>query len=225
MAQPILLVEILLVALGIIFLVFEFKAPGHIASGVVALLCFAAFFLIHFLLGGQMIVVGLAFFVVGIALLGIEVFLIPGHGVAGICGVVLILAGLVVAGMNSWPETVADWVSALKVMLRHILTMACAVLIAFQLTKYLPDVPYINRLFLLPPGENSEVEEPQLPGTEEAVELLGQVGTATSLLRPSGIAQIGNRRVNVSTEWDFIEPGTPIQVVAVEGTRIVVKKV
>ncbi len=103
--------------------------------------------------------------------------------------------------------------------------MACGALIALQFAKYLRDVPYLNRLFLVPPADQSEEESPALPGIEEAAALLGHVGTATSLLRPSGIAHFGDRRVDVSTEWDFIEPGTPIQVVAVEGTRIVVKKV
>ena len=54
---------------------------------------------------------------------------------------------------------------------------------------------------------------------------LGLVGTATSMLRPAGMAKIGELYVDVVTEGDFIEPGTPIQVIEVEGTRIVVKRV
>lgn len=225
MAPPILLLEILLVAAGIIFLVLEFKAPGHIASGVIALICFAAFFLIHVLLGGQLIFLGICLFVIGIALLCIELFLVPGHGVAGVCGIMLVLAGLVFAGLNDWPETPADWANMTKVMLRHVLTMACGVIVALQLAKYLPEMPYVNRLFLIPPADKTEPEPSPLPGAEEAAALLGQIGTATSMLRPSGIAQFGDRRVDVSTEWDFIEPGTKIQIVEVEGSRIVVKKV
>jgi membrane-bound serine protease (ClpP class) len=223
MAQPILLLEIFLVAVGIVFLVLEFKAPGHVLSGAIALVCFAAFFTIHVLLGGHLIFLGICLFAIGIACLGIELFLVPGHGLAGVCGILLMLAGLVFAGLDDWPETVAEWADMLKIMLRHVITMACAVIIALQLAKYLPDVPYVNRLLLIPPADKSE-DEP-LPGADEAAALLGKIGTASSDLRPSGIAQFGDRRVDVSTEWDFIEPGTPVQVVAVEGTRIVVKKV
>jgi len=225
MPLPILLLEILLVALGIIFLVLEFKVPGHIASGVIAVVCFAAFFAIHILAGEHLIFLGISLFVVGIACLGIEVFLVPGHGVAGVCGILLVLFGLVFAGVENWPETAADWADMLKLMLRHVLTMACGVLIAFQLAKYLPDMPYVSRLILIPPADKPEEDFSALPGADEAAALLGQTGTTISELRPSGAARFGDRRVDVATEWGFIEPGTPVQVVEVEGTRIVVKKV
>jgi len=64
-----------------------------------------------------------------------------------------------------------------------------------------------------------------LPGVDHAVTLLGHVGTTTSMLRPSGSAKFGEQYVDVVTEGDFIPVGTPIQVVEVEGTRIVVKRV
>lgn len=225
MPLPILLAEILLVALGITFLVLEFKVPGHIASGVIALVCFAAFFLIHVLTGGHLIFLGISLFAVGIACLAIEVFLVPGHGVAGVCGIMLVLFGLVFAGLENWPESPADWADMLKLMLRHVVTMACGVLIAFQLAKYLPDMPYVSRLILIPPADKPEEDNSELPGSDAAAALLGEVGTTISELRPSGTARFGEQRVDVSTEWGFVEPGTPVQVVEVEGTRIVVKKV
>jgi membrane protein implicated in regulation of membrane protease activity len=113
----------------------------------------------------------------------------------------------------------------LKLMLRHVVTMACGVLIAFQLAKYLPDMPYVSRLILIPPADKTEEDNSELPGSDAAAALLGEVGTTISELRPSGTARFGEQRVDVSTEWGFVEPGTPVQVVEVEGTRIVVKKV
>lgn len=222
MAQPILFLEILLVAAGIIFLVLECKAPGHFVSGAIALLCFAGFFLIHFLTGGVLILVAISLFAIGVTLLGVELFL-TGDGIAGVCGAFLILAGLVIGGIDNLPETVADWADVMQKLLRHVLTAAVAVIVAFQIAKYLPDIPFLSRLLLVPPEDNLEEETIQPSSADEA--LLGQIGAATSLLRPSGSAQFGDRRVDVTTEWDFIEPGTPIQIVAVEGTHIVVRKV
>lgn len=224
MPVPILLLEILLVAAGVIFLVLEFKAPGHILSGIIALLCFAGFFVIHFLLGGNLVFPGIALFAIGVTLLAIELFF-TGDGIAGVCGVLLLLFGLVLAGVQDWPDTVGEWADLLKLMLRHVLTMAFAVLVAVQLAKRLHDVPVLNRLFLAAPTDKPENDDFPLPGADEAAALLGHVGTTISELRPSGAAQFGDRRVDVSTEWGFIEPGTPVQVVEVEGTRIVVKKV
>ena len=109
--------------------------------------------------------------------------------------------------------------------LRYGLTMAGAVVLAFILSRFLPKIPYANRLMLVPPEDKPEDESSPLPGVDSAVALLGQVGTATSMLRPAGMAKFGDRYVDVVTEGDFIPPGTPIQVVEVEGTRIVVKRV
>ena len=57
----------------------------------------------------------------------------------------------------------------------------------------------------------------------ERTELLNGVGVALTHLRPSGTAKINGQRVDVVTETGFIERGTPVKVVAIEGVRIVVR--
>ena len=61
-------------------------------------------------------------------------------------------------------------------------------------------------------------------GTDKP-ELLNQIGKALTPLRPSGTAVIGGKRIDVVTEGPFIEPGTAVKVVAVEGMRVVVRSV
>ena len=97
MPQPILVLEVLLIAFGFVFLIVEFKLPGHFVSGIVAVACFAAVFWLHFEHGGPIILVGIVLFAVGLVLVGIEIFFLPGHGVAGVSGVCLMLFGLVAA--------------------------------------------------------------------------------------------------------------------------------
>jgi membrane-bound ClpP family serine protease len=218
-------VSILLVIIGIAGLVLEMKAPGLIIPGVVAAVCFILFFWAQTQLGGQLIYLAIMLFLLGLALIGIEIFLIPGFGVTGVCGILLVLAGLVLAGLDKAPESASDWADLVRSMLTYGLTMAGAGVLAFVLSRYLPKIPYANRLMLVPPEDRAEVEEMPLPGVEAAVSLLGQVGTATSMLRPAGTAKFGDRYVDVVTEGDFIPHGTSIQVVEVEGNRIVVKRV
>jgi membrane-bound serine protease (ClpP class) len=217
-------VSILLVIVGIAGLVLELKAPGLIVPGVIAAICFVLFFWAQTQLGGQLIYLAIMLFLLGLALLGIEIFLLPGFGVAGVSGILLVLAGLVLAGLDKAPESTEDWVTLVGRMLRYGLTMAGAGVLAFILSRYLPKIPYANRLMLVPPEDKADGDELS-PVAEAAMSLLGQVGTATSMLRPSGMAKFGDRYVDVVTEGDFIAPGTPLQVVEVEGTRIVVKKV
>jgi len=218
-------VSILLVIVGIAGLVLELKAPGLVVPGVIAAVCFILFFWAQTQLGGQLIYLAIMLFLLGLALVGIEIFLIPGFGVTGVCGILLVLAGLVLAGLDKAPESTSDWVDLIGRLLRYGLTMAGAGVLAFVVARYLPKIPYANRLMLVPPEDKPEEELASLPGVEQAVTLLGQVGTATSMLRPAGMAKFGDRYIDVVTEGDFIPPGTPIQVIEVEGTRIVVKKV
>lgn len=220
-------VSILLVVIGIAGLVLELKAPGLVVPGVVAAVCFILFFWAQTQLGGQLIYLAIMLFLLGLALLGVEIFLIPGFGVTGVSGILLILAGLVLAGLDKAPESASDWADIVTKLLRYGLTMAGSVILAFLLSRFLPKIPYANRLMLVPPEDKPEAAEelPALPGVAEAVSMLGQVGTATSMLRPSGLAKFGDRYIDVVTEGEFISPGTPVQVVEVEGTRIVVKGV
>jgi membrane-bound ClpP family serine protease len=219
-------VSILLVIVGIAGLVLELKAPGLIVPGVISAICFVLFFWAQTQLGGQLIYLAIMLFLLGLALLGIEIFLLPGFGVAGVSGILLILAGLVLAGLDKAPESTQDWVDLVGKMLRYGLTMAGAGVLAFILSRYLPKIPYANRLMLVPPEDQVDLDESSpLPGVDAAANLLGQVGTTTSMLRPSGSAKFGDRYIDVVTEGDFIAVGTPIQVVEVEGTRIVVKKI
>ncbi|HEX3149314.1 MAG TPA: NfeD family protein, partial [Gemmataceae bacterium] len=219
-------VSIFLVIIGIAGLVLELKAPGLIVPGVIAAICFILFFWAQTQLGGQLIYLAIMLFLLGLALVGIEIFLIPGFGVTGVSGILLILTGLVLAGLDKAPESSGDWAYIIRKLLIYGLTMAGSFVLAFILSRYLPKIPYANRLMLVPPEDRVESDDPSpLPGVESAMTMLGQVGAATSMLRPAGTAKFGDRYIDVVTEGDFISPGTPIQVVEVEGTRIVVKRV
>jgi len=218
-------ISILLVIIGISGLVLELKAPGLILPGVVAAICFVLFFWAQTQLGGQLIYLAIMLFLLGLALLGIEIFLLPGFGVAGVSGILLILAGLVLAGLDKAPESSSDWADLVGQMLRYGLTMAGAGVLAFILSRFLPHIPYANRLMLVPPEDQTDLDSASpLPGVDLATTMLGQIGTTESMLRPSGLAKIGELYVDVVTEGDFIPAGTPIQVIEVEGTRIVVKR-
>ena len=222
-------ISILLIIIGFAGLILEVKMPGATIPGLVALICFVLFFWAHAYSNGQTIWLAVALFVLGLILLGIEIFILPGFGVTGISGVLLILAGVALATLETAPSMSDSdsWGLFAGRLLRYGLTLVASGVLAMIFARYLPKIPYANRMILMPPTENTDAESElsNLPGAEQAAALLGQVGVATSMLRPAGMAKVGDAYVDVVTEGDFIEPGTPIQVVEVEGTRIVVKKV
>jgi hypothetical protein len=98
---------------------------------------------------------------------------------------------------------------------------------AFALARYLPNIPYANRLVLTPPGEKPEEGAADLHASHhpELLALLGAVGTAATMLRPAGMARFGDAYVDVVTEGGYVSAGTRVQVIEIEGNRIVVKEV
>ncbi len=218
------IVNVILIMLGIIGLILEIKMPGASFPGIMAAVCFVLFFWAYSFVG-QFTLLAILLFILGVILLGIEVFVLPGFGVTGISGIVLIIGSLALATLERMPETSSDWVSVggTLVMFGTILTAAVAG--AFVAAWYLPHIPYANRLVLAPPGEAPGEEQAASEETSPYASLLGAIGIAETTLRPAGKARFGDDFHDVVAEGDYIKPGSRVQVIEIEGTRIVVKEV
>jgi membrane-bound serine protease (ClpP class) len=142
---------------------------------------------------------------VGAALLLLETVL-PGM-IAGLIGFACLVAGVVMAYMNFEAPT------ANIVLLVVVVAVVAGSLIWF---KFFPDSRFA-KIFI------SERTVGDI-GTDKP-ELLNQTGQALTALRPSGTAVIGGKRIDVVTEGPFIEPGTAVKVIEVEGMRVVVRSV
>lgn len=140
----------------------------------------------------------------GAVLIFLEVFL-PGM-IAGIAGCVCIIAAVVV-GYNEFGFHTGNILLAC--------VMVASVAGIFLWLKYFPDSRLAGRF--VAHGTVGEI------GTEKP-ELLGATGEALSNLRPSGMAIINGKRVDVVTEGPLIERGAPVKVVAIEGLRVVVRE-
>lgn len=143
----------------------------------------------------------------GTGLIIIEVFL-PGFGLPGISGIVLIGVGAILAGMNFGALT------AVGILL--VLIALLAVLISWVLRSAAKGGMGRSELFL---QEKEELHRQQ----EDMQVLVGKVGKTTSVLRPAGIGDFDGVRLNVVTEGGFIESGEQIEIVRVDGPRIVVR--
>ena len=164
-------------------------------------------------------------FLLGLVLIFLEIFVMPGVAVLGVSGVVLVLAGLGLATLDRWPHTESEWVSSVGSLGQFGLAFLGAVFAAILVARYLPNVPYANRLVLVPPGERLDEAGEETPASSPHAALLGAIGVAATTLRPSGMARFGDDYVDVVAEGSFVAPGTRVQVVEVEGNRIVVKEV
>jgi membrane-bound serine protease (ClpP class) len=102
--------------------------------------------------------------------------------------------------------------------------MIGGVVSALVIARFLPKVPYANRMMLAPPSEKPELNVP-VPGAEEAAAMLGAVGITVTVLRPAGSVQFGDAYMDVVSDGSFIPVGSRVQVIEVESNRIVVREV
>ncbi len=218
--------SVVLVMLGITCLILELKMPGVVLPGVVAAVCFVLFFWSHSQLNGQITWLAILLFVLGLLLIALEVFVLPGFGVAGISGTLLVIGSLGLVAYGHWPRGNEEWVAFGQHLGPFGLSILGALVAAFILARYLPSIPYVNRLMLHPAGENEEgVESVPEPVYAELAALLGAIGVAATPLRPAGKAQFGDAFVDVVAEGGYVVPGTRVQVIEIEGNRVVVKEV
>jgi membrane-bound serine protease (ClpP class) len=213
---------------GILGAYLEFKIPGATWPGVISAICFALFFLGHYLAGlaGWEVV---ALFILGVVLVLIEIlFFAHTTIVFGVLGVFLMLAALLWTMIDRYPGQ--NFFPTGKMLAVPLLNMFIAIVGAFiviaLLARYLPRTSIYRRFALMdsnPPG-------PSLAGTPRqfvtALALTpGMQGTAVTVLRPSGKARFAERIIDVVTEGEFIAPQTRVTVIQTDGMRVVVKSV
>jgi len=155
----------------------------------------------------------------GLVLLGLEAFVIPGVGIFGVLGGLGVFAGLYMSLLGGLP-TVPDFTRAGMVMSTTILLLLVS---AWALVRSLPGNTRLTRsgIFLGDRTDRAIGYESSRPRDE----LVGLQGRALTDLRPSGTALVGEERIDVVSESEWIPQGTSVEVVSAEGYRHVVRRV
>lgn len=201
-------VGMILVAIGLLGLVFELFAPGFGVGGTLSLIAFTLFFGGNILAGNSGFGV-ILIFALGIVLIIIEA-IIPGFGLPGISGIVAIITSIILA-MNS----VIGALIALSVAI-ILAIIAAALLIRFGYKS-----PYLNRV-ILKTNQNKEEGYVSMSFRDKYID---KEGLVVSYLRPSGTVEIDDERVDAVSESEFIEKGAKIKVIKVEGMKVVVRRI
>jgi membrane-bound serine protease (ClpP class) len=225
------LVTGLLFVVGLVALYIEFSAPGISIGGLIAVLCFALFFWSRFL-GGTAEVLEVVLFLAGVLFLAVEVFVLPGFGVAGITGMLLIVAGLVMASQDFVIPQTPRQVESLSVSMLVLVSSGVVFLVAASvLSRYFGSLPIVNRLVLKPVSDSPAqggvrvtAEGKPLPSVQCAVSV-GDWGVALTPLRPSGKASFGDEIMDVLTDGTYVDAGRSIRIDEMLGSSILVSEV
>ena len=148
--------------------------------------------------------------IIGILLVAVEIFLIPGFGFAGLAGLILMLSGVYLAA-----DTFAQGAMYLIIAFLTTGLLICAGVKTGRVKRLW------GKIFL---GEKQNIDSGFVAPKADYIKFLGKTGTALTLMRPAGSAIIDEERVDVVSEGSFIERGATVKVIAVEGSRIIVRK-
>jgi membrane-bound serine protease (ClpP class) len=206
----------LLMSLGFLGLIFEIQSPGWGIGGTLGLICLGLFFgshlLVHLADWGEIML-----FFLGLILVFVDLFFVAGFGVMAIPGVGLMIIGLFLSLMGRtelW--TLGSISDALTPLLA---AMIITTILAIVMIRMLPKSSFWERVVLT-------TEEKASDGYRVSPyeDFRGATGIARTDLRPSGTGEFDGRRVSVATEGNFLEKDSPITVVNIEGSYIIVRK-
>ena len=221
----------ILVLLALLGVYIEFNTPGVGLPGLVAVICFA-------IIIGSKYLVGLAnwlevaLFVIGMILLIIEIFVLPGFGIAGFLGIVCILAGLFGMLIKNtpdqvpWPQSPLDWQLFSDGVLGLSLGVVGFIALAWLFAKYMPKLEFLSGLMLAPAGAKQgtemEVSMTRPAGSAAGDVKVGDCGEVLSTLRPTGNVKFDDCIVDCVAEGDFLEKGRKVKITEIHGNRVVV---
>lgn len=196
----------------------EIKTPGWGVAGTASLIALALFFGSGYILEIASIM-DILIFLIGVILLIVEIFVIPGFGVFGIAGIIMIVAGLFMGLISDFPLIETSLLSIAIIQLAG--SFVLSTIVIYFLAKTLPKTAMWNKLIL----EKGIKEKSGYAARKEYKELIGEKGKALTDLRPSGTAIINDKRYDVVSEGGYIVKNTKIVVVDEEGSKIVVSKI
>ena len=223
-----------LVMIALLGVYIEFGTPGIGLPGLIAVICFA-------IIIGSKYLVGLAnwveilLFIVGILLLLVEIFVLPGFGIAGILGIICIFVGLFGMLVKNppdslpWPQDALAWNDFTSGLIALCLGVIGSIVLAWLISKYLPktEIQFLSGLFLVPKvrgkDEIRNINMTQPPENKIEAVKVGDIGKVVSTLRPTGKAKFGEAIVDVVAEAEFLTKGTKVQIIKIHGNRVVVQ--
>ncbi|MGD8210750.1 MAG: NfeD family protein [Desulfobacterales bacterium] len=213
-----------LLLIGLAALYMEVSAPGFGIPGIIGITCLALVFLNQYLVG-LADYTELLLLIMGILLLGFELLVIPGFGIAGIAGLLFIAAGAILAFQDFViPDPSLPWQA--EILTQNIVyvlgAFIMAIIVALFVTRYV--LPKLS-VVVEGPYLNTTLEDSHANSFEAEGAKIGDIGVTTTLLRPSGKVKIKNDIFDGITQGEFVEKGTPVKILHIQGNRIIVSRI
>lgn len=215
-------IQSLLIMLIIGGIYFELQSPGIgfplAAAAFGAILYFAPLYLEGLAQNWEIII-----FIIGLILIAIEIFAIPGFGVTGITGIVLVIAGLTLSMIDNFIFEL-NFGRAILVVFRALSIVMISITIALVLSLYFTKKVIGNSRIL---GIALKAEQRSSEGYvsfDDKTALIGTTGITITMLRPSGKVEIEGEIYDSMSESGYINPGVKVKVLRCETGQLYVEK-
>ncbi len=215
---------LILVGLGGGYL--EMKTPGFGIGGLISIVAFSLFFFGNYLAGNMAGYELVAVFALGLLLIAVEIFVLPGFGVAGIAGLLLVLGSLAFAMVDKVEWDGIQWesgsvVEALKgPSINLAIGIAGSLVLLYFMMRFLPGVPIFRKVLL----DEALMVGTGIPDSAETQGRVGLAGVARTDLRPAGQIDLSGELVDAVAEGGFIKKGEPVQIIKEDGMGAVVTR-
>jgi hypothetical protein len=215
----------LLLFIGFFALSVEMGSPGVGVPGFIAIVCLMVYFWAQFF-NGNAEWLELLLFVVGLACLAIELLILPGFGIFGLGGVIMIIASLTLASQTFVLPHDSREVQAMISSIVGVLVACSGVVSGIVALRYFAHrVPLLRELVMPELTAEQFAERNQREAMVSWDHLLGQTGRAMTVLRPAGKARFGEDVVAVVADGAYVSAGERIRVIKVQGNRVSVERV
>lgn len=219
LTSPILQGILILIIIGGIY--FELQTPGVgfplIASIIAAVIYFSPLYIDGLAENWEILI-----FIIGIILIGLEIFVIPGFGIAGISGIILAITGLVLSMLNNikFDFSGVEFEDLLQALLIVFLGFTGAFVSGIYLThKLISTTGPLSKIAL---NTTQDIDNGYIGIDANLKNMVGKTGISDTILRPGGKVIIDNELYDAIAETSFIEKGTPIKVVRISSGQVVV---
>ncbi len=230
LARWIILIGPLLFALGILGIYIEMRSPGIGLPGLAGAVCLAIYFFGHHV-GGLAGIEDIALILLGLVLIAVEIFVIPGFGITGLLGLASIAIGLIMSLVPRLPAlpdelpgistpSLVDYLPMIS--MRLIMVVVLTGMGMWLLARLLPKASFYGKLVL---QKTLDADTGYTSADIGYRDYLGRTGVAMTALRPSGTAVFDDLRLDVVSSGDMISRGSRVKIIQVEGNRIIVEQI
>lgn len=208
---------------GMICLSAEVNSPGLGVPGLISLVCFLFFFWIN-LFQGTIEWLEILLILGGVICLLAEIFVLPGFGIFGVAGLVMLAIGLLLAGQTfTFPTNSYQWGRSINGLGQMGFGVIVLAVVGFLLRNQLAKLPMVRWFALEHPTQDRFVVAMERM-SEERQMLKGMYGTTMTRCNPYGKAILGDQLIDVVSQGGWIEENMPIEVLDVKDTHVIIRK-